>query len=83
MTPQQNVRLHLSSRNLAEYFARSVPSLYTVSGGHLVVSPFDVQGSGSFIAYEAMAMMTLAASGIVVGRWAGISSWFVVGDATA
>jgi hypothetical protein len=49
MTPQQNVRVHLSSRNLTEYLARSVPSLCTVSGGLFVVLPFDVQRYGSFI----------------------------------
>jgi len=82
MTPQQNVRVHMSSRNLTEYLARSVPSSCTVSSGLLVVLPFDVQRYGSFIGYQAMVMMTLSASGIVVGRWAGMSSWFVVGDAT-
>ena len=52
-------------------------------GGLLVVLSLDVQRYAPFIRYQAIAIMTLSACGVVVGRWAGMPWWFVGGDAAA
>jgi hypothetical protein len=68
---------------IAEYLARSVSALCAFYGGLLVVLSFDVQRYAPLIRYQAIAIMTLSACGVVVGRWAGMPWWFVGGDAAA
>ena len=50
-------------------------------GGLLVALSFDVRRYGPLIRYQAAAIMVLSACGVVVGGWAGVPLWFVVGDA--
>jgi hypothetical protein len=68
---------------VAEYLARSVSALSAFYGGLLVVLSFDVRRYKSLIRYQAVAIMALSASGVVVGGWAGMPLWFVGGDAAA
>jgi hypothetical protein len=35
------------------------------------------------VRYQAVAIMALSACGVVVGGWAGVPLWFVLGDAVA
>ncbi len=66
---------------IAEYLARSVSALSAFYGGLLVVVSFDVRRYRPVIRYQALAIMLLSASGVVVGGWAGVPRWFVAGDA--
>jgi hypothetical protein len=68
---------------IAEYLARSVSALSAFYGGLLIVLSFDVRRYSPLIRYQAAAIMVLSASGVVVGRWAGVPGWFVAGDAVA
>jgi hypothetical protein len=68
---------------IAEYLARSVSSLSAFYGGLLIALSFDVRRYRPLIRYQAAAIMALSASGVVVGGWAGVPAWFVVGDAVA
>jgi hypothetical protein len=68
---------------IAEYLARSVSALSAFYGGLLVALSFDVRRYGPLIRYQAVAIMVLAACGVVVGGWAGMPLWFVGGDAVA
>lgn len=68
---------------VAEYLARSVSSLTSFYGGLLVILSVDVRRFAPLIRYQALAIMLLSASGVVVGRWAGMPLWFVGGDAVA
>jgi hypothetical protein len=68
---------------LAEYLARSVSALSGFYGGLLVVLSADVRRHASVILYQAVAIMVLSASGVIVGTWAGMPLWFVGGDAVA
>ncbi len=68
---------------VAEYLARSVSALSAFYGGLLVVLSSDVRRYKPLIRYQALAIMALSASGVVVGGWAGMPAWFVVGDAVA
>jgi hypothetical protein len=68
---------------VAEYLARSVSALSGFYGGLLVMLSTDVRRYASLIRYQAAAIMFLSASGVVVGGWAGMSLWFVGGDALA
>ena len=67
----------------AEYLARSVSALSAFYGGLLVGLSADVRRYAPLIRYQAVAIMLLSASGVVVGSWAGMPLWFVVGDAVA
>lgn len=53
---------------IAEYLARSVSSHCAFYGGLLVVLSFDVQRYAPLIRYQVIAIMTLSACGVVVGR---------------
>jgi hypothetical protein len=68
---------------IAEYLARSVSGLSAFYGGLLVVLSFDVRRYSPLVRYQAVAIMVLSACGVVVGGWAGVPLWFVVGDAVA
>jgi hypothetical protein len=68
---------------IAEYLARSVSALSAFYGGLLVTLSFDVRRYNPLVRYQAVAIMVLSASGVVVGSWAGVPLWFVVGDAVA
>jgi hypothetical protein len=68
---------------IAEYLALSVSALSAFYGGLLVALSFDVRRYSPLIRYQAVAIMVLSACGVVVGRWAGVPLWFVVGDAVA
>ena len=68
---------------IAEYLARSVSALSAFYGGLLIALSFDVRRYSPLIRYQAAAIMVLSASGVVVGRWAGVPGWFVIGDAVA
>jgi hypothetical protein len=68
---------------IAEYLARSVSALSAFYGGLLVALSFDVGRYSLLIRYQAVAIMALSACGVVVGRWAGVPLWFVLGDAVA
>jgi hypothetical protein len=68
---------------IAEYLARSVSALSGFYGGLLVALSTDVRRYAPLIRYQAAAIMVLSASGVVVGRWAGMPLWFVGGDAVA
>jgi hypothetical protein len=68
---------------IAEYLARSVSALSSFYGGLLVMLSGDVRRYAPVIGYQAVAIMVLSASGVVVGRWAGMPLWFVGGDAIA
>ena len=68
---------------IAEYLARSVSALSAFYGGLLVALSFDVGRYCPLIRYQAVAIMALSACGVVVGRWAGVPLWFVLGDAAA
>jgi hypothetical protein len=68
---------------IAEYLARSVSALSAFYGGLLVALSFDVRRYSPLVRYQAVAIMVLSACGVVVGRWAGVPLWFVVGDALA
>jgi hypothetical protein len=68
---------------IAEYLARSVSALSAFYGGLLVALSFDVRRYAPLVRYQAVAIMALSACGVVVGRWAGVPLWFVVGDAVA
>jgi hypothetical protein len=68
---------------IAEYLARSVSALSGFYGGLLVALSTDVRRYAPLIRYQAAAIMLLSASGMVVGRWAGMPLWFVGGDAVA
>ena len=68
---------------VSEYLARSVSALSAFYGGLLVALSLDVQRYTPLIRYQAVAIMLLSASGVVVGSWAGMPLWFVGGDAVA
>jgi hypothetical protein len=68
---------------IAEYLARSVSALSAFYGGLLIALSADVRRYRPLIRYQAVTIMALSASGVVVGRWAGVPAWFVVGDAVA
>lgn len=68
---------------IAEYLARSVSALSAFYGGLLVLLSFDVRRYAPLIRYQAVAIMTLSACGLVLGRWAGMPLWFVGGDMLA
>jgi hypothetical protein len=68
---------------IAAYLARSVSALSAFYGGLLVALSCDVRRYAPLIRYQAVAIMVLSASGVVVGRWAGMPLWFVGGDALA
>ena len=68
---------------IAEYLARSVSSLSAFYGGLLVALSFDVSRFSPLVRYQAVAIMLLSACGVVVGAWAGVPLWFVLGDAVA
>ena len=68
---------------IAEYLARSVSALTGLYGGLLVMLSTDVRRYAPLIRYQAVAIMFLSASGLVVGSWAGMPLWFVGGDAAA
>lgn len=65
---------------IAEYLARSVSALSAFYGGLLVALSFDVRRYAPLIRYQAVAIMTLSACGLVVGSRAGLPLWFVGGD---
>jgi hypothetical protein len=71
------------SAPIAEYLARSVSALSAFYGGLLVALSFDVRRYAPLVRYQAVAIMTLSACGVVVGGWAGVPLWFVLGDAVA
>jgi hypothetical protein len=60
-----------------------VSALSGFYGGLLVALSTDVRRYAPLIRYQAAAIMVLSASGVVVGRWAGMPLWFVGGDAVA
>jgi hypothetical protein len=68
---------------IAAYLARSVSALSAFYGGLLVAVSFDVRRYAPIIRYQAVAIMALSVSGVVVGRWARMPLWFVGGDAVA
>ncbi len=68
---------------IAEYLARSVSALSAFYGGLLIALSTDVRRYRPLIRYQAVGIMALSASGVVVGRWAGVPAWFVLGDALA
>jgi hypothetical protein len=68
---------------VAEYLARSVSALSAFYGGLLVALSLDVRRYAPLIRYQAVAVILLSASGVVVGSWAGMPLWFVGGDAVA
>jgi hypothetical protein len=68
---------------VAEYLARSVSALSGFYGGLLVALAADVRRYAPLIRYQALAIMALSASGVVVGAWAGMPLWFGGGDAVA
>jgi hypothetical protein len=68
---------------IALYLARSVSALSAFYGGLLVALSFDVRRYGPLICYQAVAIMTLSACGVVLGVWSGVPWWFVAGDAVA
>jgi len=68
---------------IAEYLARSVSALSAFYGGLLVALSFDVVRFSPLVRYQAVAIMVLSACGVVVGAWAGVPLWFVLGDAVA
>ena len=68
-------------RPIAEYLARSVSALSSFYGGLLIMLSADVRRYAPLIVYQAVAIMALSASGLVVGSWAGMPLWFVGGDA--
>jgi hypothetical protein len=66
---------------IAYYLARSVSALSAVYGGLLVALSSDVRRYAPLVRYQAVAIMVLSASGVVVGTQAGLPLWFVGGDA--
>jgi hypothetical protein len=68
---------------VAYYLARSASALCAFYGGLLVALSFDVRRYGPLVRYQAAAILLLSASGVVVGRWAGMPLWSVGGDAAA
>src|SRR5258708_21026258 len=66
---------------IAEYLARSVSSLSAFYGGLLVALSLDVRRYAPLIRYQAGAIMTLSACGVVVGKSAGKPPWVVGGGA--
>ena len=68
---------------VAEYLARSVSALSAFYGGLLVALSFDVRRYGPLVRYQAVAIMTLSACGVVVGGAAGMPLWFAGADAVA
>jgi hypothetical protein len=68
---------------IAEYLARSVSALTGFYGGLLVGLSTDVRRYAPLIRYQALAIMLLSASGLMVGSWAGMPLWFVGGNALA
>jgi hypothetical protein len=66
---------------IAEYLARSVSALSAFYGGLLVALSFDVRRYAPLVRYQAVAIMTLSACGVVVGGQAGMPRWFVGADA--
>jgi hypothetical protein len=68
---------------IAEYLARSVSALSGFYGGLLVALSADVRRYAPLIRYQAVAIMLLSASGVIVGTWAGMPLWLVGGDAVA
>jgi len=68
---------------IAEYLARSVSALSAFYGGFLIVLSFDVRRYAPLIHYQALAIMTLSACGVIVGTSAGLPLWFVGGDMAA
>jgi hypothetical protein len=68
---------------VAEYLARSASALSAFYGGLLVALSADVRRYAPLVRYQAAAIMTLSACGVVVGWRAGMPLWFVGGDAVA
>lgn len=68
---------------VAEYLARSVSALCAFYGGLLVAFSFDVRRYVPLVRYQALAIMILSASGVVVGCWGGMPLRLVGGDAAA
>jgi hypothetical protein len=68
---------------IAEYLARSVSALSAFYGGLLIVLSFDVRRYAPLIRYQALAIMTLSACGVIVGTSAGLPMWYVGGDMIA
>jgi hypothetical protein len=68
---------------IALYLARSVSSLSAFYGGLLLILSTDVQRYRLVIRFQAIAILFLSASGVIVGTWAGLPLWFVGGDAIA
>ncbi|MES2571110.1 MAG: hypothetical protein V4710_13770 [Verrucomicrobiota bacterium] len=66
---------------IAEYLARSVCALCVFYGGLLLMLARDVRRFGSIIRYQAIAIMTLSATGIFAGVRAGVPAFFVIADA--
>src|SRR6516165_11565763 len=66
---------------VAEYLAHSVSALSAFYGGLLVALSFDVRRYAPLVRYQAVAIMTLSACGVVVGGQAGMPRWFVGADA--
>src|SRR5688500_10230453 len=54
---------------VAEYLARSVSALSAFYGGLLVALSFDVRRYSPLVRYQAVAVMSLSACGVVVGGW--------------
>lgn len=66
---------------IAEYLARSVSALCAFYGGLLLLLARDIRRFVSIIKYQALAIMTLSALGILAGVRAGVPAWFVIADA--
>jgi len=66
---------------IAEYLARSVCALCAFYGGLLLLLAGDPRRFVSIIRYQAVAIMTLSATGIFAGVRAGIPAYFVIADA--
>jgi hypothetical protein len=65
---------------IAEYLARSTSALSAFYGGLLVALSMDVRRFAPIIRYQAIAIVVYSASGLVMGRIAGVPWWFLVGD---
>lgn len=66
---------------IAIYLARSVSSLCAFYGGLLLVLARDVGRHLAIIRYQAIAIMTLSAYGIIAGVRAGLPAIWVIADA--
>lgn len=66
---------------ITEYLVRSVCSLCVFYGGLLLVISIDVPRFIPVIRYQALAILTFSAFGVLAGVTSGMPVWFVLADA--